>query len=372
MKMAFSAVALVLFCCGSAVAQTSAYRINTLTAALSSPAALAFLPDGSMLVAQRGGALRLMDAQGVLQPETVQGIPGDGLDDTTGLIDIALDPDFPSTRRIFLSYQRGTLRANHMRLVSGQLKGDANRLELVNVKTVFDAQPAKRGASNFGGRIAFLADKTLVMSVGDGFDGREQAQRIGNHFGKLVRLDRDGSALPDNPFAGLAGAAPEVYSMGHRNVQGLAFDAISQRLYANDHGAKGGDEINIIEPGGNYGWPLTTHGKDYIGARVTPYTSLPGLIAPLLHWTPSIAPSSIAVYRGKPFQQWNGDLLNSSLVGKGVYRVRLVNQQPVQQEKLFSELDSRIRQVSVGPDGLIYLLTDEKKNARLLRVEPVS
>ena len=372
MNLAACAVSLVMLGCGAVLAQPGAYRIETLTHRLSSPAAIAFLPDGRMLVAQRGGALRLVDAKGILQPDAIPGTPNDGLDDTTGLIDIALDPDFDTSGRIFLSYQRGTLRANHMRLASGELKNHAGGLELVNVKALFDAQPARRGASNFGGRIAFLPDKTLVLSIGDGFDGREQAQNVASHLGKIVRLGRDGSVPLGNPFIGRPGAAPEIFSLGHRNVQGLAFDTNSQRLYANDHGAKGGDEINLLEAGRNYGWPLATHGKDYIGARVTPYTSLPGLTAALLHWTPSIAPSSMVVYRGQAFRGWEGDLLNSSLVGKAVYRVRMVNQQPVQQEKLFSELDARIRQVKVGPDGLIYLLTDEKENGRLLRVVPVS
>ena len=349
-----------------AQAPTAAYRVETVTDQLGSPAQLVFLPDGRLLVAERGGALRLIDAQGRLRPEPVAGTPNQGLDDTTGLIDIALDPDFASTQRVFLSYQHGTRRANQTRLASARLQGD----RLTDLKTLFDAMPAKSGASNFGGRIVFLADKTIVFSVGDGFDAREQAQNPRSHLGKLVRLNRDGSVPANNPFVGRQDTAPEVYSLGHRNVQGLAFDAATQRLFANEHGAKGGDEINLIEPGRNYGWPLATFGVDYTGARITPFTALPGLTPPLLHWTPSIAPSVLAIYRGQPFKQWDGDLLNAALAAKGVYRVRLDGNRVVQQEKLFAELDARIRSVKVGPDGFIYLLTDDK-TGRLLRVVPL-
>ena len=349
-----------------AQAPTATYRVETVTDQLGSPAQLVFLPDGRMLVAQRAGALRLIDAQGRLRAEPVAGTPNQGLDDTTGLIDIALDPDFASTQRVFLSYQHGTKQANQTRLASARLQGDS----LTDLKTLFDALPAKSGASNFGGRIVFLADKTIVFSVGDGFDGREQAQNLRSHLGKLVRLNRDGSVPANNPFVGRQDAAPEVYSLGHRNLQGLAFDAAAQRLFANEHGAKGGDEINLIEPGRNYGWPLATFGVDYTGARITPFTALPGLTPPLLHWTPSIAPSALAIYRGQPFKQWDGDLLSAALVAKAVYRVRLDGNRVVQQEKLFAELDARIRSVNVGPDGFIYLLTDDK-TGRLLRVVPL-
>lgn len=348
-----------------AQAPTAAYRVETVTDQLGSPAQLVFLPDGRLLVAERSGALRLIDAQGRLRPEPVAGTPNQGLDDTTGLIDIALDPDFSSTQRVFLSYQHGTKRANQTRLASARLQGD----RLTDLTTLFDALPAKSGASNFGGRIVFLADKTIVFSVGDGFDGREQAQNPRSHVGKLVRLNRDGSVPANNPFVGRQDTAPEVYSLGHRNVQGLAFDAASQRLFANEHGAKGGDEINLIEPGRNYGWPLATLGVDYTGARITPFTALPGLTPPLLHWTPSIAPSALAIYRGQPFKQWDGDLFSAALAAKAVYRVRLDGNRVVQQEKLFAELDARIRSVNIGPDGFIYLLTDDK-TGRLLRVVP--
>ena len=351
-------------------AQSVPYRIDTMTDGLLSPASLAFLPDGRFLVAERGGRLRLVDAAGRLQPQALNSPPPDALNDLTGLIDVVLDPDFANTQRLFLTYQRGTQRANQLRLVTARLQGD----QLGPLSTVFDALPARLGSSNFGGRLAFLPDKTLVISVGDGFDGREQAQNPRSHLGKLLRLNRDGSVPADNPFSHVSGSVdvwPAVYSLGHRNVQGLAFDPVTRRLLANEHGAKGGDEINLIQPGHNYGWPLATFGVDYTGARITPYTALPGLTAPLLHWTPSIAPSALAVYRGSAFPAWHGDLFTTTLAGQAVVRVRLDGARVVQQEKLFSDLDARLRDVKVGPDGLMYLLTDDKKG-RLLRVRPGS
>jgi len=355
----------VLLAAFVASAQASGYRIETVTDQLKSPATIAFLPDGRMLVGERPGRLRVIDAQGRLLPQAVAGLPTGGLDDTSSLIDVVPDPDFARTRMLFLSSMQGSTRSNHLRIHTARLEDD----RLVGLRTLFDATPAKSGRSNFGGRLVFLPDRTLVFSVGDGFDGREQAQNPRSHLGKLLRLNRDGSVPADNPFARDTGAAAAVYSLGHRNVQGLAYDAAHQRLYANDHGAKGGDEINLIRPGVNHGWPLVTHGVDYIGARITPYTELPGMEPPLLHWTPSIAPSALAVAGGDRFPQWKGDLLSAALVGKGVYRVRLEGRRVVSQEKLFGELDARIRDLKFGLDGLLYLLTDGPE-ARLLRVSP--
>ena len=356
----------LLWCAGSLV-QAAGYRIDTVTDQLKSPATLAFLPDGRLLVGERPGRLRVIDAQGVLQAQAVTGLPGGGLDATSSLIDVVPDPDFVQTRRLFISHMQGTTKANFLRISTARLEGD----RLVDRRTLFDAKPAKSGRSNFGGRLLFLPDRTLLFSVGDGFDARDQAQNPRSHLGKLLRLNRDGSVPADNPFVQRGDAAPEVYSLGHRNVQGLAYDAATRRVYANDHGAKGGDEINPIRPGLNHGWPLATFGVDYIGARVTPYTNLPGIEAPLHHWTPSIAPSALAVSRSERFPEWRGDLFNAALAGRAVYRVRLDGDRVVQQEKLFGELDARIRDVKFGPDGLLYLLTDGPE-AKLLRVSPAS
>ncbi|HSP01706.1 MAG TPA: PQQ-dependent sugar dehydrogenase [Thioalkalivibrio sp.] len=205
--------------------------------------------------------------------------------------------------------------------------------------------------------------------MGDGFDYREQAQRRENHIGSIVRLNPDGTTPEDNPFAGSDRYQVEIYSYGHRNVQGLVYDSEQERLIAHEHGPRGGDEINVIRPGVNYGWPVTTHGLDYTGARVTPFKERAGIEPPLMHWSPSIAPSGMAVYTGDLFPQWRGDLLIGGLVTRQVHRVTLEDGQAREVGALFGELDERIRDVRTGPDGAIYLLTDSA-DGRVLRVTP--
>ena len=341
------------------------YRIETLTEGLEHPWSLAFLPDGRMLVTERVGRLRLIEADGRLLEDPIAGLPEAFIAAQAGLMEVALDPDYPDNRWLYLSYAHGDAEANNTRLIRARLVGD----ELRDVDVLFTAQPLKEGAAHYGGRIAFLADKTLVLTLGDGFDWREQAQNPGNHLGKIVRLNRDGSVPPDNPLLALQGAAPEVYSLGHRNVQGIVFDAEHDRLYSHEHGPRGGDELNLIQAGQNYGWPLATFGVDYTGARVSPYTELPGLVAPLLHWTPSVAPSSLTLYRGERFPEWQGDLFAATLAERSVRRIRVRDGMVAGEEILFEELGERIRDVRSGPDGALYLLTDNPEG-RLLRVVP--
>lgn len=341
------------------------YRIETLTKGLQYPWALAFLPDGRMLVTERVGRLRMLEADGKLRDAPIEGVPSGYQNVQAGLMHVALDPDFGSSPWVYLTLAHGRDEANNTRLIRGRLVDD--RLE--DVETLFDAHPAKAGGSHYGGRIAFLPDKTLVLTLGDGFDYREQAQNLDNHLGTLVRLTREGRAPEDNPFYGRTGMANEIYSYGHRNVQGIAYDSKNDRLLINEHGPKGGDEINLIEPGANYGWPLATFGLDYTGAQVSPFQTHPDTVAPLLHWTPSIAPSALAIYDGSLFPDWQGDLFNAALAAKEVRRVRLVDGEVAEQETLFAELDERIRDVQVGPDGALYLLTDGPEG-RLLKVTP--
>lgn len=346
-------------------AQADDYRIETLVEGLEHPWSLAFLPDGRMLVTERVGRLRLIEADGHLQKEPVAGLPEAFIAAQAGLMEVALDPDYPDNRWLYLSYAHGDVEANNTRLIRARLVGD----ELRDVEVLFTAQPLKAGAAHYGGRIAFLADKTLVLTLGDGFDWREQAQNPSNHLGKIVRLNRDGSVPRDNPLLGQEDAAPEIYSLGHRNVQGIVFDIERGRLYSHEHGPRGGDELNLIQPGQNYGWPLATFGIDYTGARISPYTELPGLVAPLLHWTPSVAPSSLTLYRGALFPEWQGDLFVSTLAERSVRRIRVRDGMLAGEEVLFEELGERIRDVRSGPDGALYLLTDNAEG-RLLRVVP--
>jgi aldose sugar dehydrogenase len=344
--------------------QAQEYRVDTLVKGLEFPWSLAFLPDGRMLVTERAGRLRVIE-KGVLVPEPVAGLPPVFVSGQAGLFEVLLDPQFASNKTLFLSFAHGSERRNHVRIVRARLEGNT----LHDVVPIFTAMPAKRGDVHYGGRMAWLPDGTLVMGTGDGFNYREQAQKLDNHLGKIVRINRDGSVPADNPFVGNARALPEIYSLGHRNIQGMVFDADTGSLFAHEHGPRGGDEVNIIKGGRNYGWPLITYGVDYSGAIISPFTEKPGLEQPLLHWTPSIAPAGMTMYRGALFPEWRGSLLVSALAGEVVQRVAVVDGRAGEQEALFGELRTRFRDVRTGPDGAIYLLTD-KSFGRVLRVVP--
>lgn len=357
--------ALMLSLLGSPLIQAMDYRIETLSEGLESPWSMAFLPDGRMLVTERVGRLRIIEADGRLDPNPVSGVPQAFIAAQAGLMEVALDPEFASNQWVYLSYAHGSEQANNTRLARGRLVEGG----LQDVQVLFTAQPLKAGAAHYGGRLAFLPDQTLVLTLGDGFDWREQAQNPANHLGKIVRLNRDGSIPQDNPLVGQQGAAPEVYSLGHRNVQGIFYDAAAGRLYSHEHGPRGGDELNLIEAGRNYGWPMVTHGVDYTGALISPYSELSGLQPPLLHWTPSVAPSSLTQYRGSLFPHWQGDLFASTLAERSVRRIRLLDGKLAGEDILFEELGERIRDVRSGPDGALYLLTDNARG-RLLKVVP--
>lgn len=345
--------------------ETPGYTIETVASGLEHPWSLAFLPDGRMLVTERPGRLRMLAANGDLMPEPLDGVPEVFASGQAGLFDVLPARDFEDSRKIYLSYACGTMDANHTCLAGGKL-GEQG---LENVSEIFRVQPAKKGNAHYGGRMVWLPDNTLVLTLGDGFDYREQAQRRQNHIGSIVRLNPDGSVPNDNPFAGHDAYQGEIYSFGHRNVQGLFYDSAQGRLIAHEHGPRGGDEINVIRPGANYGWPVTTHGLDYTGARVTPFREREGIESPMLHWTPSIAPSGMTVYTGDLFPQWQGDLLVGGLVTRQVHRVRLAEGEATEVEALFAELDERIRDVVTGPEGAVYLLTDSA-DGRVLRVTP--
>lgn len=354
----------LLLCAGAATAAD--YQVETLADGLSNPWSLAFLPDGGMLVTERSGQLRLIDAAGQLRAEPVAGVPEAFVNGQSGLMEVALAPDFAESGELFLSYSCGTRDANHTCLAAATFNGEA----LENTHEIFRVQPAKKGSAHYGGRIAFLPDNTLLLTLGDGFDYREQAQNTANHLGSIVRLNRDGSAPEDNPFVGQADAMPELYSIGHRNVQGILVDDAG-RVFSHEHGPRGGDEINLIEAGKNYGWPKITYGIDYNGSQISPYTELPGLEQPLVYWDPSIAPSGMTLYQGDLFPEWQGSLLVSALAGKEVRRVELKGNAAGEQESLFTELGERFRDVRTGPDGAVYLLTDSP-SGQLLRVVPAN
>lgn len=343
---------------------SAGYRIDTLAEGLEHPWSIAFLPDGRMLVTERAGRLRLLGPDG-LRDAPVEGVPEAFVSGQAGLFEVALDPEFDDNQFVYLSLATGHARSNHATLVRARWVDD--RLE--DVTTLFTAWPGKTGDAHYGGRIAFLADSSLVMGLGDGFDYREDAQRLDSHIGSLIRINTDGSVPDDNPFVGRADALPEIYSYGHRNVQGLVYDADNSRLWSHEHGPRGGDEINLVRAGHNYGWPLLTDGVDYNGALITPFAEFDGMTGPNWVWTPSIAPSGMALYTGDRFPEWRGSLFVSALAAKKVVRVMLAGGRPVSEEALFTELGERIRDVRMGPDGALYLLTDAS-DGRVLRVLP--
>ena len=350
----------------SAIAETE-LQLDTLVRGLEHPWSLAFLPTGPMLVTERPGRLRLIHTDGRLEPEPIGGLPEVFASGQAGLFDVVPAPDFGRSQQIFLSYACGRMRANHTCLARARL--DLSQLKLTELTEIFRSYPAKTGNAHYGGRVVFLDDGSLVLSLGDGFDYREEAQRLSSHLGTLVRLWPDGSVPDDNPFVGQSGALAEIFSWGHRNVQGLVYDGDRQQLLSHEHGPKGGDELNRIVAGANYGWPVVTQGIDYTGARITPFTQFDGMTPPLLDWTPSIAPSGLALYQGELFSGWQGDLLVGALAGRQLQRVRLTDQGARIEQVLLTELAERIRDVRVGPDGAIYLLTDDARG-RLLRLSP--
>ena len=346
--------------CGPAAAQ--AYRIDTVAEGLEHPWSIAFLPDGRQLVTERAGRLRIIERDRLLD-EPVRGIPEAFVRSQAGLFEVMLDPDYTENGWIYLSLAHGTARANSTRVVRGRLAGR----EFRDVQVLFTASPARNTPVHYGGRMAFLADGTLAVGLGDGFDFREHAQRLDSHTGTIIRINRDGSVPADNPFVGRSNALPEIYSYGHRNVQGLVFDGETGRLWAHEHGPRGGDELNLVLPGRNYGWPLATFGVDYSGARISPYTSRPGMEDPRVDWTPSIAPSGMTLYTGAQFPEWQGDLLVTALVAREVRRVTLDGERVTGQESLFSEIGQRLRDIKTGPEGALYVLTDSPRG-QLLKI----
>lgn len=351
----------------AAAPPSAAYRIETIADGLEHPWGLAFLPDGSMLVTERAGRLRLIGADGKLRPQPISGVPGVFARGQGGLLDIALDPDFSNTRLVYFSYAAGTAKANGTRLARARFTGQS--LEAVQI--LFDVVPRKATSAHFGGRIAFLPDSTLLLTLGEGYNYKEAAQDLSSDLGKIVRLNRDGTIPADNPFVGKAAARPEIYSYGHRNVQGIVFDSAAGLIYAHEHGPKGGDEINVLRPGANYGWPAITYGIDYTGLPISRYQKKAGMEQPLLYWVPSIAPSGMTLYTGDAFPAWRGDLLVGALAGAHVRRVDLRGGAVVGQEALFTELEERIRDVRQAPDGSVILLTDSPEG-RVLRVRPLA
>jgi aldose sugar dehydrogenase len=346
-------------------AGASALSVETLAAPLEHPWSLAFLPDGRILVSERPGRLRVVEG-GVLRDAPVGNVPPVLAEGQGGLFEVLVDPQFEHTGRLYLSFTHGSREANATRVVRARLDGD----RLVEVETLFTATPLATNA-HYGGRMALLADGSLALGLGDGYLFRERAQRVDDTVGAIVRIETDGAIPPDNPFVGVPGADPAILSFGHRNVQGIAVHGT--HVLAVEHGPRGGDELNLILPGANYGWPVASHGIDYSYMMLTPFTERAGMQSPLLQWTPSIASAGLMVYRGTLFPDWQGDLFVAALAERSVRRVPMRDGMPQgdAQEILLHDLGRRIRHVAEGPDGALYVLTDHADGA-LLRVVPAT
>lgn len=340
-------------------------KVDTLVTGLKFPWSMAFAPGGDIFIIEKTGGLRIF-RDGALLPEAVSGLPPDVLVNAdSGLHDIALDPDFNATGTIFIAYASGDEDANRLAVWRATLNGAA----LAGGRAIFRAAPDKKGPAHPGGRIQFLPDKTFLLTVGDGYDYRDAALDLSSHLGKTLRLDREGRPPADNPFVSRAGALPEIWTYGHRNQQGLAADPATGILWSHEHGPRGGDEINRLDAGSNYGWPSTTNGIDYDGTLISERAHADGVVSPLIVWSPSIAPSGLAIYRGGEFPDWDGDFLVGGLASKSLIRAERDNdgRSIREAERLLGDLGARIRDVRVGPDGFVYILTDEP-DGRLLRL----
>jgi glucose/arabinose dehydrogenase len=339
-----------------------AVRVTDVASGLEYPWGLAFLPDGRMLVTERPGRLRVV-ARGGRVSEPLAGVPEVFARGQGGLLDVAVSPGFVQDRLVYLSFSEPGEGGAGTAVARGRL-GDRG---LEGAQVIWRQQPKVSGSQHWGSRLVFRSDGTLFVTLGDRFAHRERAQDLSVTIGKIVRLNADGSIPRDNPFVGRAGARPEIWSYGHRNIQAAALDPSGQ-LWTVEHGARGGDELNRPQPGRNYGWPVITYGVDYSGARIGVGTSRPGMEQPVYYWDPVIAPSGALFYTGDAFPDWRGDLLVGSLQPGCLVRLRLEGNRVVREERYLADL-GRIRDVRQGADGLVYLLTDSP-NGRILRLEP--
>ena len=371
-----AAVALMLAACGSAVPDgpsmaAANIRVETVAQGLEQPWGLAFLPDGRMLVTEKAGRLRIVAKDGTLSAP-VTGVPA--VDDRRqgGLLGIAIDPKFAENGLIYFSYAepRGE-EGNGTAVARAKLVEEGGSPRLDGLQVIFRQMPTIKSGAHFGSRLVFAPDGTLFVTLGDRYSQKDKAQTLDNAIGKLVRINADGTVPKDNPFVGKEGAKPEIWSYGHRNIQGAAINPSTGKIWTVEHGAKGGDELNIPEAGKNYGWPVITHGVDYSGEKIGEGTHKEGMEQPVLFWNPSIATSGLAFYTGDLFPEWKGDAFVGGLAGQIVAHVDLDGDKVKGWTPLLSDLGERIRDVVQGPDGALYLLTDNEEG-RIVRVLPAT
>ena len=348
------------------------WRAVTVAQGLRHPWGIAWLPDGRPIITAKHGTLHVLTG-GRLQQIPLDGLPPVFTGGQGGLLDVALHPNYRRNRLIYFTMSTGTEERNRTTLIRGSFDGHRVR----NIQTLFQVQPDKSGGQHFGSRLLWLPDRTLLMSIGDGGNpplrvgdmlAREQAQNLGSHLGSILRLTETGKPAPNNPLARRAGARPEIWSYGHRNIQGLTRDPRTGRVWATEHGPRGGDELNLIAGGRNYGWPLQTFGRDYRTGEAIGQHSVSGTVGPKTVWVPAHAPSGLAFYSGRHFPNWRGSLFSGGLVSTDIRRIALdKNGNAISQNRLV--IGRRIRDVKQGPDGYLYVLTDEA-DGRLLRIEP--
>jgi glucose/arabinose dehydrogenase len=343
-------------------------EVRTVARGLANPWALAFLPDGTMLVTERPGRMRVVTPEGQLSPP-LKGVPDVVASGQGGLLDVVTDKSFAQNRTIYFCFAERAGGGGRTAVARAKLDDGKGRLD--EVKVIFRQLGPLSSGNHYGCRIAQADDGNLFVTLGEHFAYRDLAQALDNHLGKVIRIAPDGSVPADNPFAGRSDAKAEIWSYGHRNEQGLAINPATGELWEIEHGPRGGDEVNVIGKGKNYGWPVIGYGIDYSGAKIHESTAKDGMEQPVKYWVPSIAPSGMAFYTGKLFPKWSGSLFTGALQGAMLVRLTLDGNAVTSEERLLQNLHERIRDVRQGPDGALWLLTDSS-NGRVLRVTPAA
>ena len=348
------------------ISEKHRFEVVTVAQGLEHPWSLAFLPDGTLLVTERPGRLRVIN-EGQLRPQAVTGLPGNiAAVGQGGLLDVALHPAFASNRLLYFSYAGHGEGGIGTEVARARLSPAASRLE--NLEVIFRALPKSRGGRHFGSRLVFGTDDYLYITLGDRGD-MWRAQDLNDHAGSVIRLNDDGSVPASNPFVQQAAARPEIFTYGNRNMQGATLQPDTGLIWIQEHGPRGGDELNIVQAGANYGWPKVTYGINYSGTKLSDLQQAPGITDPIYYWDPSIAPSGLMFYSADQFPGWRGNLFVGALKFQLLVRLELDGQRVVHEERLLSNEFGRIRDVRQGPDGLIYLLNDSS-DGQVLRLQP--